>query len=220
MNPMRPIIHIVDDDKSFRTSVGRVIEASGFRVASYGSGDEILAHLPSSEPGCILLDLQMPGLGGAELQDRLAEKVPLLPIVFLTGHGNIGATVRAMKAGAEDFLEKPASREALLEAIERALLLYEKRRTEHDRIHALQVLVASLTPRESQVFGLIVRGKLNKQIAYELSTSERTVKAHRHSIMEKLGVRSLAEAVSIAERLGFVDSGARLMRRQKNVASP
>jgi len=219
MSPVRPIIHIVDDDKSFRTAVGRLMEASGFRVASYGSGDEILAYLPNSEPGCILLDLQMPGLSGSELQDRLAEKAPLLPIIFLTGHGNIGASVRAMKAGAEDFLEKPASREALLEAVERALLAYEKRRMEHDRIHALQALVASLTPRESQVFGLIVRGKLNKQIAYELGTSERTVKAHRHNIMEKLGVRSLAEAVSIAERLGLVDSGAPPMRRQKSGAS-
>ena len=220
MSPVEPIIHIVDDDKSFRTAVGRVMEASGFRVASYGSGDEILAHLPSSEPGCILLDLQMPGLSGSELQDRLAEKAPLLPIIFLTGQGNIEASVRAIKAGAEDFLEKPASRKALLEAVERALLLYEKRRMEHDRIHALQALVASLTPRESQVFDLIIRGKRNKQIAYELSTSERTVKAHRHSIMEKLGVHSLAEAVSIAERLGLVDLGAQPMRRQKNGVSP
>jgi FixJ family two-component response regulator len=211
---LEPIVHIVDDDKAFRTAIGRVIEASGFRVACYASGDEILTHLPDSEPGCILLDLQMPGLSGSELQDRLAQKVPLLPIVFLTGHGNVGASVRAMKAGAEDFLEKPASREALLEAIERALLLNRKRRMEHERIHALRMLIASLTPREFQVFGLIVRGKLNKQIAYELSTSERTVKAHRHSIMEKLGVHSLAEAVSIAERLGLIQAGAQPMRRQ------
>jgi FixJ family two-component response regulator len=202
---MRPIIHIVDDDKSFRTAVGRMIEASGFRIASYGSGDDILARLPNSEAGCILLDLQMPGLSGPELQGRLAEKAPLLPIVFLTGQGSIEASVRAIKAGAEDFLEKPASGKSLLEAVERALLENEKRRTEHDRAHRLQALVASLTPRESQVFGQIVRGKPNKQIAYTLGTSERTVKAHRHKIMEKLGVRSLAEAVSIAERLGLLD---------------
>jgi FixJ family two-component response regulator len=208
MSPVGPIIHIVDDDKSFRTALGRLMEASGFRVASYGSGEEILAHLPGSEPGCILLDLHMPGLNGLELQDRLAKTAPLLPIVFLTGQGNIGASVRAIKAGAEDFLEKPASSKALLQAIDRALLQYEKRRMEHDRIQTLRALVTSLTPRESQVFGLIVRGKPNKQIAHVLSTSERTVKAHRHSIMEKLGVRSLAEAVSIAERLGLVDSGA------------
>jgi FixJ family two-component response regulator len=220
MSAVGPIIHIVDDDKSFRTAVGRLLEASGFRVASYESGDEILAHLPSSDPGCILLDLQMPGLSGSELQDRLAEKAPLLPIIFLTGQGNIEASVRAIKAGAEDFLEKPASRDALLEAVERALLQFEKRRHEHDRVHALRALVASLTPRESQVFGLIVRGKRNKQIAYDLSTSERTVKAHRHSIMEKLGVGSLAEAVTIAERLGLVGSGAEPMRRQKSGASP
>jgi FixJ family two-component response regulator len=205
---MRPIIHIVDDDKSFRTAVGRLIEASGFRIASYGSGDDILARLPNSEAGCILLDLQMPGLSGPELQDRLAEKAPLLPIVFLTGNGSIEASVRAIKAGAEDFLEKRASGKSLLEAVERALLENEKRRTEQDRAHRLQALVASLTPRESQVFGQIVRGKPNKLIAYTLGTSERTVKAHRHKIMEKLGVRSLAEVVSIAERLGLVDSGA------------
>jgi FixJ family two-component response regulator len=190
------------------------MEASGFRVASYESGDEILAHLHSSELGCILLDLQMPGVSGSELQDRLMETTPLLPIVFLTGHGDIGAGVRAIKAGAEDFLEKSASSKAVLEAVGRALLQYEKRRMEHDRVHTLQALVASLTPRESQVFGLIVRGKRNKQIAYALSTSERTVKAHRHNIMEKLGVNSLAEAVSIAERLGLVDSGVQPIRRQ------
>ena len=220
MSAVVPIIHIVDDDKSFRTAVGRLLGVSGFRVASYGSGDEILAHPPSQESGCILLDLQMPGVSGSELQDRLAEKLPLLPIIFLTGHGTIGAGVRAIKAGAEDFLEKPASGKALLEAIQRALLENERRRTEHDRIHALQALVASLTSRESQVFDLMVRGKPNKQIAYVLSTSERTVKAHRHSIMEKLGVRSLAEAVSIAERLRLVDWGAQPLHRQKNGASP
>ncbi len=201
MSAVAPVIHIVDDDRSFRLAIGRLIETSGFRVASYESGDDILARLPSSEPGCILLDLQMPGLNGLELQSHLAEKAPLLPIVFLTGQGNIEATVRAMKAGAEDFLEKPASGPALVAAIERALQRYEERRKEYDQAHALRALVGSLTPREYQVFALIVRGRRNKQIAYDLGTSERTVKAHRRSIMEKLGVNSLAEAVSIADRL-------------------
>ncbi|TCL71363.1 response regulator transcription factor [Rhizobium sp. BK251] len=204
MNPVGPIIHIVDDDKSYRTAVGRLMEASGFRVATYASGEELLAHLPSAEPGCILLDLQMPGLNGLELQDRLAEKAPLLPVVFLTGQGDIKASVQAMKAGAEDFLEKPTSREALLDTVRRALLHCDARRVEHDRIHALQARLESLTPRELDVFDLIVRGKLNKQIAYALGASERTIKAHRHNVMEKLGVRSLAEAVSIAERLGLL----------------
>lgn len=210
---MRPVIHIVDDDKSFRTAVGRLIEASGFRVVLYESGDQILAHLPDVEPGCILLDLQLPGLSGLELQRRLGENAPLLPIIYLTGQGDIKASVMAMKAGAEDFLEKPAARKTLFEAIDRALLQYEKRRMEHDRVHMLEALVASLTPREAQVFDLIVRGKLNKQIAYALGTSERTVKAHRHCVMEKLGARSLAEAVSIAERMGRLELASNPSRR-------
>lgn len=205
MTQLEPIIHIVDDDKSYRTALARLMEASGYGVITYSSGEELLAHLPDSDPGCILLDLQMPGLSGLELQDRLTEKAPLLPIVFLTGRGDITASVRAMKAGAEDFLEKPAPREALLEAVERALLRSEIQRAELDRVHALQARLETLTPREFDVFGLIVRGKLNKQIAYDLGTSERTVKAHRHNVMEKLGVHSLAEAVSIAERLRLLD---------------
>ncbi|KRD56887.1 response regulator transcription factor [Ensifer sp. Root278] len=209
MTQLEPIIHIVDDDNSYRTALARLMEASGYRVVTYGSGEELLANLSGSDPGCILLDLQMPGLSGLELQDRLTEKAPLLPIVFLTGRGDIKASVRAMKAGAEDFLEKPASREALLGAVERALLRSEIRRAEHDRVHTLQARLDALTPREFDVFGLIVRGKLNKQIAYELGTSERTVKAHRHNVMEKLGVHSLAEAVSIAERLGLLDLTAK-----------
>jgi len=204
MNLVGPTVHIVDDDTSFRTAVGRLLEASGYRVAAYESGEELLARPPSG-PGCILLDLQMPGLSGLELQARLADLAPLLPIVFLTGRGDIGTTVRAMKAGAHDFLEKPASSAALLEAVERALQLCETRRLEQDRVQAFHMRVASLTPRESQVFDLIVRGKRNKQIAYELSTSERTVKAHRHNVMEKLGARSLAEVVSMAERLGRLE---------------
>lgn len=204
MNPVGPTVHIVDDDKSFRTAVGRLLETSGFRIACYESGEELLARLPRG-PGCILLDLQMPGLSGLELQARLADVAPLLPIVFLTGRGDIGTTVRAMKAGAYDFLEKPASSAALLEAVGRALQLFETRRLEQDRVQALHTRVASLTPRESQVFDLIVRGKRNKQIAYELSTSERTVKAHRHNVMEKLGAGSLAEVVSMAEKLGLLE---------------
>ena len=202
---MGPIIHIVDDDPSFRTAIGRMIEASRFRVALYESGEQFLAHLPNAGPGCILLDLQLPGLSGSDLQRRLAETVPLLPIIYLTGEGDIQASVRAIKAGAEDFLEKPASGKTVVEAIDRALLQYERRLIAYDRIHTFETLLANLTPREAQVFDLIVRGKLNKQIAYALGTSERTVKAHRHCVMEKLGARSLAEAVSIAERMGRLE---------------
>jgi FixJ family two-component response regulator len=135
----------------------------------------------------------------------LTQLAPQLPVVFLTGYGNVSSSVRAMKAGAEDFLEKSASSDELLAAIERALTHCRQLSAEHERTSALRALVASLTKRESVVFDLIVRGKRNKQVAFELGTTERTVKAHRRSIMEKLGAHSLAEAVSIAERLGMLD---------------
>lgn len=202
---MNPIIHIVDDDQSFRTAVGRLLSASGYSVSLYGSGEELLAQLPDSALGCVLLDLDMPGLSGLALQDRLAETAPLLPIVFLTGHGDIRASVQAMKAGADDFLEKPATGETLLDAIAHALRRAASRHDEFDRTQAERTRLESLTPREFEVLRLIVRGKLNKQIAHVLGTSERTVKAHRHNLMEKIGARSLAETVSIAGRLGLVD---------------
>jgi RNA polymerase sigma factor (sigma-70 family) len=199
-----PVIHVVDDDASFRTAIGRLLRAAGYEVALYESAHLLLKELPNNEPGCILLDVQMPDLSGPELQDRLVELGNALPIVFLTGHGDIPMSVRAIKTGAEDFLSKPAPKKTLLEAVEQALTRYEERREQHEQLTALRVLVAAFTPREREVFALVVRGKLNKQIAFELGTSERTIKAHRHNIMQKLKVHSLAEAVSIAERLGFV----------------
>jgi FixJ family two-component response regulator len=202
---METTVHIVDDDTSFRTALGRLVETYGFCVSCYGSGEEFLARLPESETGCILLDLRMPGLSGPELQERLAQATPLLPIVFLTGQGTIAAGVKAMKAGAEDFLEKPVSSKILRDVIDHALAQNEKRRAGRDQIQALRAKVSNLTPRETQVFDLVVRGRRNKQVAFDLNTSERTIKAHRHSIMEKLGVTSFAEMVSIAERLGRVE---------------
>jgi len=204
MKSAAPIIHVVDDDASFRNSIARLLRASGYQVALYESGNAFLEKPPVSEAGCILLDMQMSGLSGLELQDHLTTSGNILPIVFLTAHGDIPASVQAIKAGAEDFLPKPVSKKALFESVERALLRYAERRQQHDRMNAMRKLVANLTPRETEVFFLIVRGKLNKQIANELGTSERTIKAHRHAVMEKLGVRSFAEAVSIAERLGML----------------
>ena len=150
--------------------------------------------------------MRMVGVGGLEVQARLSKQGNILPIVFLTGHGDIPGSVRAIKAGAEDFLSKPVSKAKLLEAVERALVRYKERRQQRDRLDNLRALVSTLTPRESAVFALVVRGKLNKQIAHELGTSVRTVKAHRHAVMEKLKVRSLAEAVLIGEQLGFVSA--------------
>jgi len=198
------LIHVVDDDASFRTAVARLLRAAGYQVALYESGDRFLENPPGSDAGCILLDMRMAGLNGLELQEHLAKLDSILPIVFLTGHADIPSSVKAIKAGAEDFLAKPVSKQTLLEAVERALARYRERRAERDRVDRLLALVSTLTPREREVFALIVRGRLNKQIAFELGTSERTVKAHRHAVMEKLKVHSIAEAVSIAERLGML----------------
>lgn len=205
MNATLPTVHIVDDDRSFRIALGRLLEAAGFQVSSYESGDDFLGRPPKSQAGCVLLDLQMPGTTGFELQNQLVKQVPLLPVIYLTGEGTIAACAQAMKAGADDFLEKPVASEILLKAIRRALLQNEQRLGDDQLMRKLHGRLTSLTPREFQVFDLMIRGKRNKQIAFELDTSERTVKAHRHSIMEKLGVNSLAEAVSMAERLGRLD---------------
>lgn len=203
---MSPTIHIVDDDRSFRTAVGRLLSASGYGIALYASGEELLAQLPGNALGCVLLDLDMPGLSGLALQEKLSEIAPLLPVVFLTGRGDIKAGVQAMKAGADDFLEKPTTSEILLETISRSLRRAVIRQAEFARTNAARARLASLTPREFEVLRLVVCGKLNKQIAHALGTSERTIKAHRHNLMEKIGARSLAETVSIAERLGLVEA--------------
>ena len=146
----------------------------------------------------------MPALDGLQLQQELSKLSHSWPIIFMTGHGDIPTSVRAIKAGAEDFLSKPVSRQTLLETIERAFARYSAQRESRDQLNSLKSLIATLTPRESEVFSLMVRGKLNKQIAHLLGTSERTVKAHRHMVMQKLQVQSFAEAVSIAERLGLL----------------
>ena len=205
---MRGRIHIVDDDDSFRAAIERRLKLAGYQVASYPSAQQLLDCPPDeNEPGCILLDVRIPGLSGPELQGRLNELGSTLPIVFLTGHADTPTTVRTIKAGAEDFLTKPVESEQLLRTIERALARHATVRGERHRIEEMQALVAALTPRERQVFDLVVRGKLNKQIAHELGTTERTIKAHRHQVMEKVKVQSLAELVSIAERLGLVGGG-------------
>jgi FixJ family two-component response regulator len=199
-----PVVHVVDDDSSFRTSMSRLLQASGYQTQLYASGDAFLEKLPVGEAGCILLDLQMPGVQGFELQDHLAKTGNVLPIIFLTAHGDIRTGVQAIKAGAEDFLPKPVSPDALFECVERALARNAEQRRQRDRLSTMRRLVASFTPREAEVFALVVRGRLNKQIAHELGTTVRTIKAHRHAVMTKLGVTSVAEAVSIAERLGML----------------
>ena len=206
---MPGLVYVVDDDASFRTAIERRLRIAGYEVETYSSAQLLLDRVPAAErPGCILLDVKMPGLSGLELQSRLVELGSILPIVFVTGHADTPTTVRAIKAGAEDFLTKPASSEQLIAAIERALARYEALRSQRSKLDSILAHLATLTPRERQVFDLIVRGKINKQIATELGTTERTVKAHRHEVMEKMQVHSLAELVSSAERLGLLDRSA------------
>ncbi|KQV79617.1 response regulator [Rhizobium sp. Root1220] len=199
---MKQVVHIVDDDRSYRNATARLLTAYGLKVEAYESGDHFLTCLPSGEPGCVLLDLQMPGRSGLQVQRELRERAPLLPIVFLTGEGDIKASVEAMKAGAEDFLEKRSTAAVLVATIERALSLCERRRAEHERIQERRTLLASLSVREAEVLALVIRGKLNKQMAYALGISERTVKVHRHRVLEKLGVKSVAEVIAMAASAG------------------
>jgi len=197
-------ILVVDDDPSFRAAMRALLTACGYRVALYESARQLLEALPGNEPACILLDVQMAGLSGPQLQDRLAETGCRLPIVFITGHGDIPTTVQTIKAGAEDFLTKPVQKEKLLAAIGRALARQVAMRKQDDRIAALHTLFSQLTSREREVFALLVRGKPHKQIAYALAVSERTIKVHRHNVLQKFHVQSLAELAVIAERLGLL----------------
>jgi FixJ family two-component response regulator len=199
-------IHVVDDNASFRTAMERRLKLAGYAVATYSSAQQLLSlPLDDNEPGCILLDVRIPGLSGPELQDRLGELGSILPIVFLTGHADVPTTVRAIKAGAADVLTKPVSSEQLLDAIGKALAHHDIARSQRGELDLIRAQIAKLTPRERQVFDLVVRGKINKQIARELGTTVRTIKAHRQQVMEKTKVHSLMELVSVAERLGMLD---------------
>jgi FixJ family two-component response regulator len=199
-----PVIHIVDDDASFRTAISRVLKVAGYEVADYDSATCFLRAIEAARPGCILLDVKMPALGGLQLQEELVKLSLSWPIIFMTGHADIPTSVRAIKAGAEDFLSKPVSKQTLLEAIERAFVCHAAIQRSQGQLNSFRSLISTLTPREGEVFALMVRGKPNKQIAFQLGTSERTIKAHRHMVMHKLQVQSFAEAVSIAERAGLL----------------
>ena len=202
---MSAVVHIVDDDASFRTSTGRLLRACGYAVETYDSAEQLSKRLPNdARPGCILLDIKMPGVSGPELQDRLKARGLSLPIIFLTGQADIPTTVQVIKAGAEDLLTKPVAKDTLLKTIERALARTRTMRDKHEQLDQLRALVSHLSPRERQVFERVVRGKMNKEIARELGATERTIKAHRHRVMEKLHAKSLAELVMVAERLGVI----------------
>jgi RNA polymerase sigma factor (sigma-70 family) len=199
------IIHLVDDDASFRTAIRRRLEKAGYRVETYPSAEHFLNHRPDeSQPGCILLDARLPGLSGPGLQTRLSKLGSKLPIVFLTAYSDILSTVRAIKAGADDFLTKPIKSSDLLGAIDKALARHSSLRELNGAREVLRARLAALTPRERQVFELVIRGNINKKIAHQLGTTERTIKAHRQRVMEKMQVQSVAELVSVAVRLGVL----------------
>jgi FixJ family two-component response regulator len=200
-------VHIVDDDASLRTALARLLTAAGFQVAVYESATAFKSAPPAPGPGCILLDVHMPGLSGLELQHYLVGVHSALPIVFLSGGADIAMSVQAIKAGAEDFLSKPVASADLFNAIERAVARYHGALREHSEQQDMAARVATLTPREQQVFALVVQGLLNKQIADRLGNTERTVKEHRRSVMEKMQVDSLAGLVLAASRLGMLNAG-------------
>lgn len=194
-------VFIVDDDPSVRGGISRLVRSAGYATESFASANAFLQSPSRGRPGCLVLDVHLPDLNGLDLQEELAESGPPPAIVFITGLGDIPTTVRAMKGGAVDFLLKPFEAGALLSAIGEALAKDGQARREREESAALEARVATLTARERQVFDRVVQGRLNKQIALELGTAEKTVKVHRGRVMQKLGAGSVAELVKLAGRL-------------------
>ena len=196
-----PVVHIVDDDESFQTAVSRLLRAAGYEVRCYTNAGDFLIADYNEAPGCVLLDVRMPGPSGLDLQQALAMHTEPMPVIFISGYSDVPSTVRAMKAGAVDFLTKPVERKVLLGAVESALAHDAKRRIVREQLKSWQECYETLTPREIEVFEGVIAGKLNKEIAGELSAAERTVKAHRAQVMSKMRAGSLAELVHIADLL-------------------
>lgn len=193
-----PVVHLVDDDGAIRRSAGFMLKTSGYQVRSYESGVELLKSHGELTDGCILLDIRMPGMDGLGVQQALKEKGVMLPVIIMTGHGDVGLAVKAMKAGAIDFIEKPFEKATLLGAIEQGLNQLREAETERTLARDAAVRLQKLTAREREVLGGLARGLPNKTIAYDLGISPRTVEIHRANLMTKLGVRSLSEALRVA----------------------
>lgn len=202
MDAAQPIIHVVDDDDSVRSSMARLLKAMGHRVELYESASDFLDRYTDG-PGCLVLDVRMPGQSGLDLQQALGTRGVSLPIVFLTGFADVPMTVRAMRSGAEDFLTKPVEPQALLEAVTRAIARDAAARAKRATLDTLRARYDTLTAAERRIFALVVTGLLNKQIAWEVGRTERTVKAHRSQVMQKMEAESLADLVRMAGELGI-----------------
>jgi FixJ family two-component response regulator len=201
-----PVVHVIDDDDSVRKAVTRLLKAAGYETQGYANAGEFLLAAPTAAAGCLVLDVRMPGPSGLELQAALKRQGNSLPIIFVSGHGDIPMSVQAIKAGAVDFLTKPVQRQALLAAVSNALEVNRAAASDRARAEFLQSCFQLLTDREREIFRLVVQGRLNKQIASALGIAERTVKAHRAQVMEKMQVNTLADLVRVAGELALEGS--------------
>lgn len=208
MSQRAPTVVVVDDDPSLCKALDRLLRSAGYRAETYASPDAFLEQIPADGPGCVLLDVSLPGRSGLEVQEILNRSDRTWPIIFITGHSDVPTSVRAMKAGALDFLTKPVDETELLGAVEQGIARDAALRREQEEQRVLAGKVATLTPREREVFALVVTGLMNKQIAKQLGTTEKTIKVHRSHVMEKLAVSSLAELVHLAHRLGLHEATA------------
>jgi FixJ family two-component response regulator len=202
-----PLVFVIDDDASVRRSVSRLLRSAGFACEEMVSAEAFLEREHYAGTGCIILDVQMPGLSGMDLQNELNKADYVMPIIFVTGHGEIPMSVQAMKKGAFDFLTKPFDDEELLEIVSKAIEADRKAKAESDEIQRIHKLTQQLTPREFEVFRYVISGMLNKQIAYALKIAEKTVKVHRGRVMEKLNTNSLADLIYLAEKAGVGKAG-------------
>lgn len=206
---MSALVHLVEADTASQAEIGHLLQACGYQTKAYGSADEILRKIPDGDrDGCIVIEMQARDAAAPDLFDRLSKAGSNLPVIFLAGQSDVRTGVRAIQAGAEDFFTKPVEREEFIGAIDRAIARHRLANEREGWLRAAEMRLRSLTRREREVFDRVVHGRMNKQIAYELGTTERTVKAHRQKVMEKLQLRSVVELVSCAEKLGL-SSGLR-----------
>ena len=203
MKDTKPVVFIVDDDSSVRRSLERLIQSVGLTAKSFASAEQFIQSGHREETGCLVLDVRMPEISGLDLQEKLSGAGILFPIIFISGHATVPMSVRAMKAGAMDFLQKPFGEQDLLDAVYRAIDRCRQVNAEREELKKIQARLLSLTPREYEVFACVITGMPNKNIADRLATAEKTIKVHRASIMKKMGAQSLADLVRVAEKAGI-----------------